>query len=279
MKKKEKKQKINQITAEQYDENEEADVEIEIEDDYYEDEDTMSKEDEVSIENDNFSTITDHDDEEETEVYEDAKKTFRRINSTKLTKIFNIVFILLIIIMAIISIDVICVARYNIGPFFAIKTDTYKDGGTEVYYGLGYKVIKYNEIIGRRDTQIGFWSMPYSTTPTSIQDIDLAIEFQNNPEKTSKKYYKKYLRIPSEIKSINIKKNQLVLHYQDPDGKYTLEINCSMATESSDLTYYSEKQKLAVNGTVYKFTLKDDKNSNTVYLSDCFADTMVEVTE
>lgn len=274
MKKKEKNKKINQIKIEQYNETEEIDEKIEMADAYYED-DIIKDNDNYIVEK-NFSTI-DIETEDEDVVYEDAKKTFKRINSTLLTKIFNFIFILIIIIMIVISIDVICVARYNIGPFFAIKTETYKDGGTEVYYGIGYKVIKYKQIIGRRDTQIGFWTMPYSITPTPIEDIDLAIEFQNNPEKTSKKYYKQYVTIDSKIKNINIKKNKLTLHYQDPDGKYTLEINCSMATENSELTTLKENQKLAIYGTIYKFALKDDKVPNTVFLSDCFIDPIIEV--
>ena len=90
-------------------------------------------------------------------------------------KIINIVFIILVIIMVMIATDVICVSRYNIGPFFAIRTSQYKDGGTKVYYGLGYKVIKYNQVQGRRDTKIGFWTMPYSVEPTTISTLDLEI--------------------------------------------------------------------------------------------------------
>ena len=36
-------------------------------------------------------------------------------------------------------------------PLFAIETNRYKDGGTTVYTGLGYKVIDYNQIDGRKD--------------------------------------------------------------------------------------------------------------------------------
>lgn len=173
--------------------------------------------------------------------------------------------------MIIIGVDVICIAKYNTGPFFAIKTTTYKDGGTKVYYGLGYKVIKYNQIEGRRDTQIGFWNLPYNTTPTEIQDIDLAIEFQNKPKETGAKYYKQYLAISSKIKSIDKQENQITLEYTDPDGKYTLQIVCPLASEPNAIIEFTEQQEVTVKGTVYKFALKDDKQPNTVYLKDCFA--------
>lgn len=206
------------------------------------------------------------------EEYEETSESLSHEKTNRFMKIFNIVFVLALVIMVIISIDVICVAKYNVGPFFAIKTSTYKDGGTKVYYGLGYKVIKYNQLEGRRDTQIGFWSLPYITTPTEIQDIDLAIEFQNKPEATGKKYYKQYLKISSTIKSIDKENNELTLEYTDPDGKYTLQIICPLASEKDAIIDYTEQEEVIVKGTVYKFSLKDDNQPNTAYLSDCFVE-------
>lgn len=276
-----KEKKAKGIKAEMYDENAEIDTEINVEDDTYEEEYEDDFEEE-EIEEEKLKYI-DPDTSEETEEeyeeeifesepeeYEDAKKTFNRAKTDKLMKIYNVIFIILMIAMLLIGIDVICVARYDVGPFFAIKTNTYKDGGTKEYYGLGYKVIKYNVLEGRKDTQIGFWTMPYSTEATEIQDIDLAIEFQNNPEKTSDKYYKQYLAISSKIKSIDQTENKLILEYTDPDGKYTLQIDCQMAAEKGKFIDFTEQQEVIVKGTVYKFALKDEKQSNTVYVSDCF---------
>jgi hypothetical protein len=36
-------------------------------------------------------------------------------------------------------------------PNFSFQAETYKDGGTKVYIGLGYKVIDYNQLDGRKD--------------------------------------------------------------------------------------------------------------------------------
>lgn len=36
-------------------------------------------------------------------------------------------------------------------PKFALQTAIYKDGGTKVYTGLGYNVIDYNQLEGRKD--------------------------------------------------------------------------------------------------------------------------------
>ena len=98
-----------------------------------------------------------------------------------------------------ITIDIISVARYNKGPYFAIKTATLKDGGTKVYYGIGYKVIKYHQSQGRRDTELGSWSMPYNVEPTDVQALDLAIAYKNDALKTYQKYNKKFLRISGDF--------------------------------------------------------------------------------
>lgn len=268
--------KLKGIKADTYDESIEVENELEdeVEETYDIEFEDFDEDEEVEDEPKKFKAKkkqtkkTSSEDEEE---YEDAAKTFARSRNEVLIKVFNIFFVVALIAMIIIGIDVICVAKYDAGPFFAIKTATYKDGGTKVYYGLGYKVIKYNQIDGRRDTQIGFWNLPYNSTPTKIQDIDLAIEFQNNPEETGNKYYKQYLSISSKIKSIDKQENQLTLEYTDPDGKYTLQIVCPLASQPNEIINFTEQQEVTIKGTVYKFALKDDKQPNTVYLKDCFA--------
>ena len=44
-----------------------------------------------------------------------------------------------------------------------------------------------------------------------LEDIDIAIEFQNNPEKTADTYYKKYVSISSKVKEIDKKNNRIIL--------------------------------------------------------------------
>ena len=251
------------IKAEEY----KDEFEEQIKDDYYEDENEVETE-VVEDSPNNFKAIEEEQDDEE--YYEEARKTFQRVNTSKFMGIFNVLFVLIMVIMLIISVDVICVTRYNIGPFFAINTKTYKDGGTKEYYGLGYKVIKYSEISGRRDTEIGFWNMKYSTEPLMIDDLDLAIEFQNNPEPTANKYYKKYLIINSTIKNIDTKKNEISLGYNDLDGKYTLEINCKMASRKDSLVNYKINDKVSIKGTVSSFSIKEATKTNKVILENCF---------
>ena len=42
-------------------------------------------------------------------------------------------------------------AKQDNPPNFSLLTEVYKDGGTKVYTGLGYKVLDYNQIDGRKD--------------------------------------------------------------------------------------------------------------------------------
>ncbi len=188
-----------------------------------------------------------------------------------LFKILNIVLMVIVLLAIMISVDIVCVSKYQKGPFFAIRTSVYKDGGTKVYYGLGYKVIKYHQEVGRRDWQIGFWTMKYNTKPTAISTLDLAIELRNQPEKSFKKYQKKFLKIEGEVASVNHKKKALVLRYLDEDKKYSLDVACSMAEVNKKIT---EGDKIEVIGTVSNYKVVDSKKEsaiNKLQLENCFA--------
>lgn len=253
---------------------------LEFYDDEYEDEDFDSfpeqkiEEKEPEFE-EMYDDISDYDEpqilktysEEEFEEDQNSRKKYKRYK-----KIINIVFAIILVVLVMITIDVISVSRYNVGPFFAIKTQTIKDGGTKVYYGLGYKVIKYYQEQGRRDREIGSWNLKYNIEPVDIQDIDLALEFENNYQETNKKYYKKFVRLTSTVKEINKEENTLVLEYLDEDSKYTLDIVCNMAEKKSNLEIFNVGDKASVIGTIRTFKIKTAKESNKVYISDCFAE-------
>ena len=183
--------------------------------------------------------------------------------------ISNIIFIIIIALGIVIAIDVICVTKYDKGPYFAIRTKTYDDGGTEEFYGLGYKVIKYHQEQGRRDTKLGFWTMPYSVEPTEISALDLAIEFRNDPEKTANKYAGQFMRVTGRI--YKIKDNELILRYKDPDDAYTLKIKCPMA-EKTDLSDLKEDMEITVLGTIDNFTLATEKTSNSANMNNYFTE-------
>ena len=183
----------------------------------------------------------------------------------KFIKKINILYALLIIIMLIITIDVVGVSRYNVGPFFAIKTHTYNDGGTKEYYGIGYKVIKYNQVQGRRDKVIGSWNIKYNVEPINYDYIDLAIDLNNEPDKTYDIIGNNFIRVTGKVSKID--KNKVIIKYHDQSiKKYNLDIICTMAKKNKNI---KENKNITIIGTVSEFKLNSDK-PNKLYINNCF---------
>lgn len=224
--------------------------------------DNIIVDDNISEENydDDSSNLDDEDNEND-----DIKK------KPNMVRIFNVVFIIITILVIMIGIDYVCVSNFSAGPFFAIPVHTYKDGGSKEYLGLGYKVIKYNQIQGRRDKVIGPWSLKYNTTPIDIESIDLAIEFNTNEEKSYKKYNKKFLRIESTLEGIDKENNIINVGYIDEGKKYSLNIICDIA-DKNIISKLKGQEKITVIGTVTGYDYESPKQVGTLYLSNCFAE-------
>ena len=188
------------------------------------------------------------------------------------SKIMNIMFIIAMIIVILNAIDYVSVKKYDKGPYFAIPLKTYNDGGTKVYYGIFYKVIDYNQVQGRRDKEIGLWNMPYYIEAFNVTDYDLAITFEDNPKGSLKNFYKKFLRISSTVKSVDLKRNVMILEYADDGDKYTLDIECKMAEKENELSKYEKGTKVMIIGTLTGFKSHSDSLPNTVIMSDVFSE-------
>ena len=197
------------------------------------------------------------------------EKTKKEKNIYK--RIINIVFGLLLIIIAIITTDYIRVAKYEYTPLFAIKTKEYKDGGTKVYMGLGYKVIDYNQIQGRRDIEIGLWNLKTNSKPIDVDDVDLAIEFTKDEVKAYNKFYKKFLRVKSTLKEINAKKNTVTLGYTDEDGKYSIDVICKLVPEQTNIVSFEKDKAITIIGTVKEYKGATKKVNKTLYIRNCIA--------
>lgn len=209
-----------------------------------------------------------YEDDYDDEINLDSKKLKR----TKL--IVNIVFTIIVLLIIMVATDIICVSRFNKGPFFAIPTHTYNDGGTKEYYGLGYKVIKYHQLQGRRDKEIGKWSLKYNVNPVTVQDVDMAIEFNDNSAKAYDKYYKKFVRIITTLHKVDKKNNTILVGYDDEGGKYTLDIECAINKDEDQkfINKFKEGKEITIIGTVSDFSAKTNKNATKIYISDCFAE-------
>lgn len=206
---------------------------------------------------------------EENEESEEVEVKTKKTPNYK--KIINICFAIIMAILIMIAVDVISVGRYNRGPYFAIQTKEYDDGGTKEYVGFGYKVIEYNQIGGRQGKEIGPLSLQYNTEAIETKDLDLAIEFTADEEAAYKKYYKQYLKVESKLQSMDFDNNTIVFGYIDEGGKYTLKMTCKMASETEELVNIDVDQKVIVTGTVTNYEFKTDKSSGELELSGCFA--------
>lgn len=185
-------------------------------------------------------------------------------------KIINISFIIIMALLVFVAIDLICIAKFNVGPFFAVRTNVYEDGGTKVYYGLGYKVIKYNQDSGKHGTKVGFWTMPYTAEATPVDILDLAIAYRNDPIKTYQKYYDQYLKLTGSVQMIDNQKKILTIRYNDPDGKYTLDVIANMHDKDVDLSVYQLDSTVSFVGSVSNYRDKTDNTPNQIIMRDCF---------
>lgn len=217
-----------------------------------------------NIEEINTDTETIDYEEEEEEQLEDEEETpkkksilskidFNNENTVKLiNKVLNILVVFVLILGILITTDVILVSRTGKGPYFALKTKTYEDGGTKEYYGIGYKVIKYNEEEGRKDTVLGSWSIKYDTTPLNVTVLDLALEFNNNFTKSLDTYMNKYLQVSGKIEKIE--DGKITLIYKDEENKYTTKLICNTLNSTKK---YKKNDTINLVGTLYNYS-KDD---------------------
>lgn len=147
----------------------------------------------------------------------------------KIKKISTIIMIVIIVIGVLVTTDILLVTKVGFGPFLAINTKTYDDGGTKEYYGLGYKVIKYNQKVGRRDTVIGSWGIKYNTNPETFTIRELAYSIIND----NNNHVGEFIRLTGTISSKNNKNNTVTLKFTDDiDGKYDLTVKAELLSKN-----------------------------------------------
>ena len=232
---------------------------------FFQEEDTMSMSSKEAEILQSYETIQEKEEDEELDDYEDFVDEGLLERNRRRQRIRNIIFAIILILIILITIDVIAVVNFNKGPFFAIPGVQYKDGGTREYYGLGYKVISYHQVQGRRDKELGFWNLEYNTNAITIKDVDLAIGMVDK-EEFYQKYHKKFVRIISTLHGVNTNSHQITLGYIDEDGKYTLDIICNMVEDQSNLDIFEVEKPITIIGTV------KERRNQTIYISNCFAE-------
>ena len=181
----------------------------------------------------------------------------------KIKKISTIIMIIIIVIGILATTDIILVTKANIGPFFAIRTKVYNDGGTKEYYGLFYKVLKYNQQVGRRDTVLGTYSLKYNTTPTNYTIEELSYALNNNDNN----YTGAFIRLTGTIAKIDPADKILIITYQDnEEGKYDLTIEAELL--SNNLKDLKTGAPVNLLGTLKNYDLTAKKAT----ISNAFAE-------
>lgn len=230
----------------------------------------------INVDEDEYEEYIIASDEEEPDVVvpeEDIEEEKpRKKRNTKINKIINIILVIILIIIFLVALDIILITKYQKVPMLAIPVKTYDDGGTKEYYGLGYKVIKYNQLQGRRDMELGSYKLKYNSEPTDLTSLDLSIEFNDNQDKTFIKYNKKFMRITGLLKEYKTKENKIIIGYIDEDGKYSIDIICNMASDKKELKRLELFKDTTVIGTITGFDEKTDTKTRTVYMNSCFAE-------
>lgn len=178
-------------------------------------------------------------------------------------------FLVLFVLVFLSLIDIALVTKADSGPIFAIKTKEYANKSKE-YYGLFYKIIKYQEEGGRYDTVLGNWSLKYEDTPIKIELFDFAVEYIDNNKNTYDAFYNKYILLTEKITYIDNKNKIIRFEYNDPDNKYTFAMDVYMQNKNIDLSSYKEEDKITVVGTIKGFKDKNKKNPNLVVVRNAF---------
>ena len=179
----------------------------------------------------------------------------------KIKKISTIVMIVIIVIGVLVTTDILLVSKAGVGPFLAIRTKVYNDGGTKEYYGLGYKVIKYNQKVGRRDTVIGSWGIKYNTNPETFTIRELAYSIIND----NNNHIGEFIRLTGTISSKNNKNNTVTLKFTDDiDGKYDLTVKANLLSKNI--------KKLNKNAPISLIGVIKSYDNKTLTIENVFAE-------
>lgn len=106
-------------------------------------------------------------------------------------------------------------AKNNQGPIFSIRTGILKDGGTKEYFGMGYKVIKFNRLGGYNKVKIGPWFMDYNDFSNEYEEYDKNHNAIEKPNKVELMYETIIDHIMNEDSALNNEAEYISL---DVDG-------------------------------------------------------------
>ena len=197
------------------------------------------------------------------------RKIEEKGKTSKIKKILGNIFLVIIIVLFLSLIDIILVMNFETGPIFAIKTKEHTNK-TKEYYGLFYKVIKYQEEGGRYDTVIGSWNLNYEDTPIKIELFDLAVEYIDHTKETYDAFYNKYVLLTETISYIDNKNKIIRFEYVDDGGKYSFAVDIYLQNQDINLGDYKKQDTISIVGTIKGFKNKDKNGPNRVIIKNAF---------
>lgn len=165
----------------------------------------------------------------------------------KINKYARRVLKVVIVVAILIVLDLFLITRFEFGPLFAIRTKTYNDGGTKVYYGLGYKVIRYNVKDGREGVVVGNYNLKYNNNPKKIDLSNKKITEANNGD---------YVQIKGKVKEVDKKNKRIVLQ------KGKIKIYCDMKDIFKAYNDIRIDKNISIAGRIYV------ESNNKLYLEN-----------
>jgi len=166
------------------------------------------------------------------------------------------VLIILGIWVSVFLIDFVCVKTIN-RPIFMIRTSIYKDGGTKEYYGLGYKVIKCNTLVGDKKVTIGTYLLDYN--------CDTKVKEENNENITltdSAKFSKEYTSVTTDNVFVYRNINEIINILDNGTGIVYLGFpECKWC--QAYVPYLNEVAKENNLEKIYYFNILEDRKNNT----------------
>lgn len=135
--------------------------------------------------------------------------------------------------------------KQNRPPIFAIQAQVLKDGGTVIYYGLGYKIIDYHTIEGKNEIQIGSYFMKYEN-----KIVNATPDISNTPIQ-----YQKYVpltQLPQEYSFEQALKDKcFIISYKNIYNKKILD-------EFIENTGMNSKNRIPDTIRIVQYTVEGD---------------------
>lgn len=158
-------------------------------------------------------------------------------------------------------------AAANKRPLFVLKLEDLKDGGTKVYYGIGYKIIAYNKLNGYNKSHIGTYWLKYDDKLG--EESELAKLSKENIEKMNQKKLKKVVEFTKK-KIVNPDQFFIFLDMVEQKSERRHELNFITITKEGDkinhsLIYENQKMFYTIDRRKDKFATELEKESPITY--------------